>query len=108
MAMAARERITEVSVMKAIGFSPAIILFLMLAESVLIAVVGGATGVFVAKFLYKFGSPEFGGFLQDFGISMATVLFCIVLSGIIGLLSGGVPAFSAARIRIVDGLRQVA
>jgi ABC-type antimicrobial peptide transport system permease subunit len=39
---------------------------------------------------------------------MATVIFCIILSGLIGLFSGGVPAFNAARIRIVDGLRQVA
>jgi len=108
MAMAARERTTEVSVMKAIGFTPGLILFLVLAESVLIALVGGTIGVLGARFLYKFGSPEFGGFMQDFGISIATVIFCIVLSGIIGLFSGGVPAFNAARIRIVDGLRQVA
>src|SRR5215831_5009772 len=107
MAMAARERTTEVSVMKAIGFTPGLILFLVLAESILIAVVGGTIGVISAKVLYGFGAPEFSGFLQDFGISIATVIFCIVLSGLIGLFSGGVPALNAARIKIIDGLRQV-
>ena len=107
MAMAARERTTEVSVMKAIGFTPGLILFLVLSESLLIAVVGGTIGVFAANILYKFGTPQFG-FLQDFGISVATIIFCIGLSGLIGLFSGGVPAFNAARTRIIDGLRQVA
>jgi len=40
-------------------------------------------------------------------IPLGTLVFCIILSTVIGLFSGGVPAINAARIRIVDGLRQV-
>jgi len=107
MAMAARERTTEVSVMKAIGFTPGLILFLVLAESGLIATAGGTIGVFAAKFFCQFALTGFAGFLQDMSIPLGTLVFCIVLSSIIGLFSGGVPAFNAARIRIIDGLRQV-
>ena len=42
MAMAMRERTTEVAVLKAIGFSKGLVLFLVMAEAVLVAGIGGA------------------------------------------------------------------
>jgi putative ABC transport system permease protein len=110
MAMSARERFTEVAVMKALGFRPGVVLSLMLSESMLIAAVGGLIGAVGAKFVYSYAGLEAGGFpfLQNFRVSPLTVLFSIGLSLLIGLVSGGIPAFNAARIRIVDGLRRVA
>ena len=49
MAMAMRERTSEVAILKAIGFSKGRVLFLVLAEAILVAGLGGALGRWVAR-----------------------------------------------------------
>ena len=51
MAMALRERTTEVAVLKAIGFGKALVLFLVLAEAVLVAGSAGVLGALGCKLL---------------------------------------------------------
>ena len=48
MAISVRERIGELAVLKAVGFSDRAVLVLVLAESILIAVIGGALGLIFA------------------------------------------------------------
>lgn len=110
MAMSARERFTEVAVMKALGFQPGLILTLLLSESVLIALIGGALAAVAAKVVFQFvgmGSM-LAIFLQNFKITTGTMAIALGVSVLIGLVSGGIPAWNAARISIVDGLRRVA
>ena len=52
MAMAMRERTSEVAVFKAIGFNRGLVLFLVLAEAVLVAGLGGAVGSLGCKGLF--------------------------------------------------------
>lgn len=110
MAMSARERFTEIAVMKALGFRPGIVLALVLSESVLIALLGGALAVVAAKVIYQFvGLGELLAiFLQNFRINTGTMVLALGASALIGLVSGGIPAWNAARISIVDGLRKIA
>jgi putative ABC transport system permease protein len=110
MAMSARERFTEIAVMKALGFRPGVVWALILSESVLIALLGGVVGVVGAMVIYKFiGVGDMMAlFLQNFKISAETIALGLGLSALIGLVSGGIPAWNAARIKIVDGLRRVA
>jgi len=110
MAMSARERFTEIAVMKALGFRPLVVWALILSESVLIALIGGVVGVVGAMVIYKFiGLGDMMAlFLQNFKISAETIALGLGLSALIGLVSGGIPAWNAARIKIVDGLRRVA
>jgi len=110
MAMSARERFTEVAVMKALGFRPGMILSLLLSESVLISLLGGVLAAILAKVIYQFVGlgDVLAIFLQNFQIGVSTIVIALVASALIGLVSGGIPAWNAARIRIVDGLRRVA
>ena len=110
MAMSARERFTEVAVMKALGFRPGTVWALILSESVLIALLGGVVGVVAAKVIYQFiGLGDMMAlFLQNFKITAGTIALGLGVSALIGLVSGGIPAWTAARIKIVDGLRRVA
>ena len=110
MAMSVRERFTEVAVMKALGFRPGLVLALMLSESVAIALVGGLLGAVGAKLIYQFSGPGdmLALFLQNFQITGGTIALALGVSALIGLVSGGIPAWNASRIRIVDGLRRVA
>lgn len=110
MAMSARERFTEVAVMKALGFRPAMILTLMLSEAILIALLGGVLAAVAAKVIFQFVGlgDVLALFLQNFKIRTSTIALALGASALIGLVSGGIPAWNAARIKIVDGLRRVA
>ena len=109
MAMAMRERTAEVAVLKAIGFGRGLVLGLVLAESVLIAGVGGVLGAVGGKLLFDVVdiSPYTAGFLPFFFIPWWTALMGLAVALGIGLLSGLVPAVRAATLPVVDGLRKV-
>jgi putative ABC transport system permease protein len=106
MALAVRERIGELAVLKALGFSDRFVLFLVLAESVLIAIVGGAIGLGLAKLWTLLGDPT-GGMLQSFTLPNLLLLIGILCALAVGILAGIVPATSAMRLRVVDALRRV-
>jgi putative ABC transport system permease protein len=109
MAMAMRERTTEVAVLKAIGFGKVLVLFLVLAEAVLVAGVGGLLGAFGSKAFFDAVdiARYTAGFLPFFYVSWTTALLGFALSLLIGLVSGIVPAVRAASLSVVNGLRKV-
>lgn len=106
MALAVRERLGELAVMKAVGFSDRFVLFIVLAESVLVAVVGGAIGLILAK-LFTLGGDPTGGVLQTFLLPGSSMLLGMICAIAIGFLSGVLPATTAMRLRVVDALRRV-
>lgn len=109
MAMALRERTTEVAVLKAIGFGKGLVIFLVLAEAVLVSGLGGVIGAVGSKLLFDVVdlSQYTGGFLPFFFISWTTALTGLAASLFIGFASGFVPAINAARLSVVNGLRKV-
>jgi putative ABC transport system permease protein len=106
MALAVRERLGELAVMKAVGFSDRFVLFIVLAESVLVAVVGGSIGLALAK-LFTLGGDPTGGVLQTFLLPGSSMLLGMICAIAIGFLSGILPATTAMRLRVVDALRRV-
>ena len=109
MSMAARERVTEIAVLKAIGFTSGTILTLMLIEFVTLGFLGGVLGTFGAKFFYKMVNMTevTQGFLVAFGVNTKTAITCLTAAVIVGFLAGGLPALRSARLSVVDGLRKV-
>ncbi|HJW93279.1 MAG TPA: ABC transporter permease [Thermoanaerobaculia bacterium] len=109
MSMSARERVTEIAVLKAIGFERPLVMTLMLTEFALLTLLGGALGVFGAKLLYMIVpmGQITQGFLVGFTIFPATMLIALAASGLVGLIAGGLPAINATRMSVVDGLRRV-
>jgi putative ABC transport system permease protein len=106
MSLAIRERLGELAVMKAVGFSDRFVLFIVLAESILVAVVGGAIGLGFAKLMTVLGDPT-GGVLQTFFLPGSAILLGIVCAIGIGFLAGILPATTAMRLRVVNALRRV-
>jgi putative ABC transport system permease protein len=106
MAMAVRERVPELGVLKTLGFGDKTVLFLVLAESLLIAAVGGVLGIGLAK-LFTIGGDPTGGMLPVFYISTAEMLLGIGIALFVGLAAGAIPALTAMNLRIVDALRRV-
>jgi putative ABC transport system permease protein len=106
MAIAVRERIGELAVLKAIGFTDRFVLFFVLGESVLIAVVGGAIGLGISK-LWSMGGDPTNGFLPFFRLPGPAIVLGIGIAFAVGILAGILPATSAMRLRVVDALRRV-
>jgi putative ABC transport system permease protein len=106
MAMAVRERIPELGVLKTLGFGDRTILILVLTESLLIATVGGALGVGLAK-LFTMGGDPTGGMLPVFYLSTGEMTLGVAIALFVGLAAGSIPALTAMNLRIVDALRRV-
>jgi putative ABC transport system permease protein len=106
MGIAVRERIREMAVLKAIGYSDVFLMLLILAESLTIAVVGGGLGVGLAKLFSLRGDPT-GGMLPFFYLPPNAMLLGVGLALGVGAIAGLTPAVSAMRLRVVDALRRV-
>ncbi|MGD8439337.1 MAG: FtsX-like permease family protein [Holophagae bacterium] len=106
MSTAVRERIPEFGVLKTLGFGDGAVLALVLAESVVIALIGGGLGVGLAKLLTIGGDPT-GGMLPVFYLGPESMVLGMALALVVGLLAGAIPALTAMRLRIVDALRRV-
>ena len=104
MAIAVRERMSELAVLKAIGYSDRFVLGLVLAESLVIALVGGGLGLWLAHGLVAKDLTR--GILLMYLPGSAVVAGVAVAVGT-GLLAGLLPAFSAMRLSVVDAIRRV-
>src|SRR5438046_1450072 len=79
MSMSARERVTEIAVLKAIGFSHRLVLTLMLVEFTLLTLIGGVIGVISGKIVFHFVNMTkvTQGFLVNFTLFPASMATCI-------------------------------
>ncbi len=105
MGQAVRERTNELAVMKTLGFTDGQLLGLVLLESVLLALVGGGAGLFLAWAITQGGDPT-GGFLPAFFLPTRDLVLGVGLILLVGVAAGVLPAWQASRLRIVDALRR--
>jgi putative ABC transport system permease protein len=104
MAQAVRERTSELAVLKTIGFSSPAVLGLVLAESVLLVLLGGVIGLGLAALLGPIMSAGSGGMLNMPPVGPGSWALGVALMVGIGLLVGVLPALRAMRLNIVDAL----
>ena len=105
MAQSVRERTNEVGVLKTLGFSNGSILALVLGESVLIALLGGAAGLGLAWLIVQQGDPT-NGMLPIFVLPGRDVAIGAALIVVLGLVAGALPAATAMNLKITDALRR--
>jgi putative ABC transport system permease protein len=106
MSQAVRERIGELGVLKAIGFTNGQMLMLVLAESCLLTGLGGGLGLGLAWVMTSHGDPT-GGMLPLFYLPVRDVLFGLGISVVLGLVTGIFPAQQAMRLRVAEALRRM-
>jgi putative ABC transport system permease protein len=112
MSMAVRERRTEIAVLKTLGFGSGLVMSLILAEALLLGVLGGGVGVVLGQAMIKalIAAPYIGDVLRQFpnvGLSPRVAGLGFGISLLLGLAAGFVPALNAYRSKITDSLRTV-
>ncbi len=113
MAMAARERVTELAVFRVLGFTRAKILGLVLGESFALSLFGGGLGLGLFVLLlpgFREGlvNSPMGAFAAGIRLFPEVLALGFGVTVAVGLLAGLVPAIRSAQRPITEGLRQVA
>ena len=108
---AVANRTIEVGTMRALGFSRRSILIVFLTESFLIAIVGGILGIFLAFFLqfFSISTLNFDSFAEitfSFALSPLIILLSLGFAVLMGFVGGFLPSVRAARLKIVNALRE--
>jgi putative ABC transport system permease protein len=102
MFVSVRERTNEIGIQKALGAKDFIILAQFLTESVVLCLLGGVAGlILVAAAAYVAASA----FDLEIFLSLYNIVLGLGLSAVIGLVSGLIPAWMAARLNPVDAIR---
>jgi len=107
MTMTARERLAEYATLRAIGFSPAFIVKLLLGESMVIALCGGVLGLLLTLPLAAAFATAVGTLFPVFVVSETTMLLQLAASACVGAIAAAWPAWKMSRLDIVNGLRHV-
>lgn len=103
MTIAVNERISEIGLLRALGARQQQILILFLSEAMLLALAGGLLGLSIGL-----GSTLLLGWLLPtlpINIAWSYVITAVLLSAIIGLIAGVLPARQAAKLNPVEALR---
>ena len=101
MFVSVRERTNIIGIQKALGAKRFFILQQFLTESVLLSLIGGILGIFlifigtlIINYLFDL----------DMFLTAGNIVMALFISGIIGIVAGYAPAYSAARMNPVDAM----
>lgn len=106
MAEATRERTSELAVLKTLGFGDGRLVALVLAESCVIALVGGGLGLTLSMAGIAFVGDPTNGLLPPIYLPARDIVRGLGLIAALGVLTGLLPALHARRLGIVDALRR--
>lgn len=105
--MAARERIREYAVLKTLGFTSFHIVGLIAGESLFISMIGGFVGLALTFPMANGFGAAFPTMFPVFTVQTSTIVLAFTFSLLVGCIASIFPAYRSAKMRIVDGLRQI-
>ncbi|HYW36133.1 MAG TPA: FtsX-like permease family protein, partial [Balneolaceae bacterium] len=108
IALSMRERRKEIAIMKALGYKPSNIIGIVIGEAVVTSLAGSIIGTLLAYTLFNLHTLTISlGLTFDFIIQPQVVITGILLSLLIGILSGVIPAYNASRINVIKVLHSL-
>jgi len=106
ISMAIRERIRELGIMRALGFTQGTLVALTIAESMCLALAGGALGLLLAEGVCVMIQRSGAAYAAlNLRVTPEVALASIAAAIALGVTSSLVPAWQACRMNIVDALR---
>jgi putative ABC transport system permease protein len=112
MYSAVSARVREIATLRALGFGATAMVISVLAEAVVLSIIGGAVGALLAWLFFNGNTVSTatgvaGHLVFDLTVSPQLVVIGIVWASVIGLIGGLFPAVRAARLPVATALRAV-
>jgi len=104
MFVSVKEQTKLIGIQKALGAKNYFILLQFLNESVILTLLGGALGLLIIFIGTKIVSAAFE---MDFSLTIGNIITGVLISVSIGIISGIVPAYKAARLNPVEAISSV-
>ena len=102
MFVSVKERTGMIGIQKALGAKNWFILFQFLCEAIILCVIGGVIGLVIIYLGTLLISSLFD---MDIQLSAGNIINGLTISILVGLVSGIIPAWGAARLNPVDAIR---
>jgi len=102
MFVSVKERTNQIGIQKSLGAKNYFILLQFLFEAIFLALLGGIVGLLIV-FVLTYLITSVVGFTLI--LSVNNIILGVTVSGIIGLISGFLPAWSASRLDPVEAMR---
>lgn len=102
MFVSVRERTPIIGIQKSLGAKRYFILLEFLFEAIFLCMIGGLVGLFL---IWLGTLAVRAGLDMDLSLTMGNIVLGLTVSFIIGLISGSIPAFIAARMDPVEAIR---
>jgi putative ABC transport system permease protein len=105
MLMAMREQLSEIGILKSLGFTDGAMFRMLIVQSLVLCAIGGGLGLLIAKATESWIAEKLGAMFPGYAILPATFALGAAITVGLGLAAGIVPAFHASRLRVVEALR---
>ncbi len=103
MFVSVKERTNLIGIQKSLGAKNYFILLQFLSEAIFLSLIGGLLGLLVIWVITFFAGDAFG---MEITLTLANTVLGLTISFLIGIISGFVPAYSAAQLDPVEAIRQ--
>lgn len=97
-----RQRVPELAVMKAVGFSDSSVLALVILEGLVVCMVGAIAGLALATIVFPVLAAPAG--LRGISMPLQVLIAGLFVAAVVGMVSSAVPALRAKRLSIVEAL----
>jgi len=105
MLMSMREQLTEIGIMKSLGFTDASMFGLLIFQALALCCIGGGLGVFGAWASESWIAEVLGKNFPGYNVLPRTFALAGAITVGLGFVAGLVPAWRVARLRCVEALR---
>lgn len=103
MFVSVKERTNLIGIQKSLGAKNYFILFQFLSEAIFLSLIGGLLGLLIIWIITLFAGDAFG---MEITLTLSNTVLGLTISFLIGIISGFVPAYSAAQLDPVEAIRQ--